>query len=223
MYHFPKYFRRATDDAAIYYSARSGTEYHHPKVEGQIVVDVGAHIGGFTEYALQHGAVGVHAFEANAANFDYLQRNCGHHSNAYLNQAALWWSNKDQLRSCPVSRKNTGGAFLKHASEAQVPLITLPDYLQAHQLSHIDLLKLDCEGSEFPILYSLPPEVLRNIKRILGEFHNGYAAQLFHYDHERQPHINFLLPYLTAQGFRCTLLRTGSNGLGIFEAKRVGA
>src|SRR5207302_3010451 len=47
--------------------------------------------------------------------------------------------------------------------------LTLEDLMQEHGLDHIDILKLDCEGSEFSILSKTPS--LDRIGLIVGEYH----------------------------------------------------
>jgi hypothetical protein len=37
----------------------------------------------------------------------------------------------------------------------------------------IDLLKLDCEGSEYSIFFNAQPENLESIQRVILEYHDG--------------------------------------------------
>jgi len=54
-----------------------------------------------------------------------------------------------------------------------IPLGALLD-----QHGHVDLAKIDCEGSEFEILYSLTSEQLARIDALVGEIHScvGFAG-----------------------------------------------
>jgi len=62
-------------------------------------------------------------------------------------------------------------------------------------LEYCDLLKLDCEGAEYPILMNAPQTVLRRIHRIIMEYHDR-AGCYTHTDLET---------FLIANGFRvCT-------------------
>ena len=47
---------------------------------------------------------------------------------------------------------------------------TLEDIMKSLGVDHIDLLKLDCEGSEFSILENTPS--LDKIRFIVGEYHD---------------------------------------------------
>jgi hypothetical protein len=43
--------------------------------------------------------------------------------------------------------------------------------MQQNAIKHCDLLKMDCEGSEYEILRSARPETLRCVDKIVGEYH----------------------------------------------------
>ena len=56
-------------------------------------------------------------------------------------------------------------------SGESVPVTTLDEVLRSTNLARIDLLKLDCEGAEFPILKSADGALLGRIGAIVGEYH----------------------------------------------------
>ena len=219
-YH-PQYYREDTEDAAIFANVCSGNEYGGVEVADKTVVDIGAHIGGFTHYAVRQRAKAIHAFEPHLDNFRYLALNCAQMPQVTLNYCAVWWNDTDQLCSQPTNKTNTGGAQIVPAKGKQpTPQIRLENYMFQHQISQIDVLKLDCEGSEFPILYGLPKSCLANISLIIGEYHNGYAQELYPYSPAKQPHIKSLLRYLSRCGFVGSVQRQGDENLGVFIARR---
>jgi len=57
------------------------------------------------------------------------------------------------------------------------PVITLEQLLMDYTPQGIDLLKLDCEGAEYPILLATKPETLKAIRRIVMEYHDLDARQ----------------------------------------------
>ena len=64
--------------------------------------------------------------------------------------------------------------------------MTLPQIFQQYQIDTIDFLKLDCEGSEYDILYNLGATMFERIAVISLEFHDlhdpersGYTLALF--------------------------------------------
>jgi hypothetical protein len=54
-----------------------------------------------------------------------------------------------------------------------VEAVSLPDIFASNRLDHIDLLKLDCEGAEYDILYRCPDSLLQRVNLIAMETHNG--------------------------------------------------
>lgn len=57
--------------------------------------------------------------------------------------------------------------------DAEVSLVTLDDVLHECRLDRCDLLKLDCEGAEYEILFGASDESLARIDHIVGEYHEG--------------------------------------------------
>lgn len=53
-----------------------------------------------------------------------------------------------------------------------VSCITLAEIIQQNNLQTIDLLKVDCEGSEYDIFYNTDPELLRRCTRMTVEVHD---------------------------------------------------
>ena len=56
--------------------------------------------------------------------------------------------------------------------EIEVPATTLTDILQNLKDSRIDILKMDCEGAEYTILYNTPKETLLLVTTMLIEVHD---------------------------------------------------
>jgi FkbM family methyltransferase len=53
----------------------------------------------------------------------------------------------------------------------KIPATSLASIIADNDLQQIDLLKLDCEGSEYPILYESPKSVFTKIKKMVIEVH----------------------------------------------------
>jgi hypothetical protein len=65
--------------------------------------------------------------------------------------------------------------------------------MEENGITRCDLLKMDCEGAEYEILYNCPPDYLRRIDQIAMEVHRG--------DKEDQ-NIDALEKFFRQQGFR---------------------
>ncbi len=79
-------------------------------------------------------------------------------------------------RSFFVNGNATNGHSLcrqdKGATEVAVEAISLGDFIKAHKIRRVDLLKMDCEGAEYEIMLNCPKAVLGKITRIAMECHS---------------------------------------------------
>ncbi len=88
-----------------------------------------------------------------------------------------------------------------------IPCTTLENILTTNNLPVIDLLKLDCEGAEFEILYQSHNSTLARITNIKMEYHNNPL--------EATQNITALTEFLTARGFTQTLYKPANQNIGI--------
>ena len=150
-----------------------------------VVVDVGAHIGVFSYLCYVQGSRAVYAYEPGARNFGLLTRNAGSLPGVHVFQKAVWRSDGDSeatLFLAAAVDDNTGSHTVlaqRHvdfrsqalcstgAAAAPVAAVSLDEILAG--FGRVKLLKLDCEGSEFPIL--LTSRQLEKVERIVAEVH----------------------------------------------------
>jgi FkbM family methyltransferase len=151
-------------------------ELFHPK-EGDIVIDVGAHMGRYTITSSKYvGPQGkVIAVEAHPYNFKILQRNIS--LNRLTNVTAMncaVYSKKDRLKLYLPDEEQ--GYTMHHSlmtnyliskySEGiekkyiEVEAYTLDNLLQISGINQVNWIKIDVEGAEY--------EVLRGAKEILS-------------------------------------------------------
>ncbi len=175
------------------------SKYGEPVHNGWVVVDIGAGIG---DYAI-HAAYGnpdavVYAFEPFPSSHQLLVQNLTNNaiSNVVVFQQAVWsrdgWLALDLSSGEPLqisSRDNDD--LLDDHDVVRVEAVSLESLFQRENLSHIDVLKLDCEGAEYEILMGAPMKVLHKIKRIIMEYHDLDSAH----------HHGILEDFLTTQGF----------------------
>lgn len=57
-----------------------------------------------------------------------------------------------------------------------IECVSLDDVFEQKQIEKCDLLKLDCEGSEYEILQRCRPETLNHVRRIVGEYHESSCS-----------------------------------------------
>lgn len=198
-------------------------------VEGW-VIDIGAHIGIMTvAIAVDFPETKVVAVEAIPDNADLVLQNAalnGLLSRVFVEHAAAW----DQSEfAVPITydyasvgvEDGAGGPIIdspyvrdsryignifeypegeQQASTIIVPTLSLGAIIAKYEMDEVALLKIDCEGCEYPFLSD--PAVAK-VKRIIGEFHKGSAGiQKF----LRKTHT--------------MTVRLDRGGVGIFEGNR---
>lgn len=156
------------------------TRFGVPVEDDWTVVDIGAGVGDFAILAARSGpGVRVYAYEPFPESYQLLTRNLKlnavHNVNAF--QQAVWRQvgtlELDLTGGEPlqIASREGDGAELP-AETVEVQAVTLGDVLDDQGLARIDLLKLDCEGAEYPILMASPPAALARVDRIIMEYHD---------------------------------------------------
>ena len=131
----------------------SGIYQAHFDLGPGLVLDLGAHIGFFSEIACGAGAT-VIAFEPEARNFLRLAARLTR-TNCFIHQtAALDENGTAELYLCP---DNTGAhSLFEKENRESTPCATLNIGAYCYKLGlHPDFIKIDTEGSEYHILKSL--------------------------------------------------------------------
>jgi FkbM family methyltransferase len=144
------------------------------------VLDIGAHIGAFTLLAC-HAWPGarVIACEADVENFDLLRRNLAARQGVETVQTAILGEEVREADFFAVPDKataNSGGGSCTRAEpgsmKMRVPALSVKRLWDTARLTTCDLLKLDCEGAEVPILRGLATAgLLGRVRHIVGEWH----------------------------------------------------
>ena len=144
-----------------------------------IIIDIGAHIGIFSVFAVKQAKnVLVYSYEPCPENFVFLKENiklnnfkrnikpfeigvcgkAGHYdlliNNDYMQLATMFfqknWRNKKMIN---------------------ISCTTLKDIFKYNNINKCNFLKIDCEGTEYEILYNTPEEYLKRIETIVAELH----------------------------------------------------
>lgn len=159
----------------------------------KVVVDIGAHIGTFaTLVHRMNPAARIICVEACPENLEALNANVGHFA-AVVHAACSY--EPEELALCNSVRANctsTGGSMVVPATELSSlaqgeywpdarPLakVNLEELGQQFGFNMIDLLKLDCEGSEFSILGGCD---LSRVRFVVGEYHGQARWDRFRED-----------------------------------------
>lgn len=84
----------------------------------------------------------------------------------------------------------------------RVPAISLQQILEENGIARADLVKMDCEGSEYPIIYETPASCWRKIALLTIEVHD--------LDLERR-NVGYLTRFLEDQGYEVVSVPVQSN------------
>jgi len=147
----------------------------------RIILDIGANTGLFTLYAARQAPQAkIFAVEPFPATFKRLRQAVSEHHLAEritcLNFALTGDGGIRLMRDDLLpSQRRALVPLGKSAPGIQVEARTLEELLREHAPDRIDLLKMDIEGSEYEVLLSTSPNVLRKIRRIALEYHGDHA------------------------------------------------
>ena len=175
-------------------------KYSEPIQDGWKILDIGGGIGDFTIFAaLGRPSSAVYAFEPTPQSFALLQENLRLNKVANVQgYAEAVWSEKGTLAI--DTTVGEPGQFISQQVEGAapqngkvlVPSVSLAEVFGRLGLEQVDLMKMDCEGAEYPVLFNASDEVLGRIKRMVMEYHDN-VTEFTHVDLER---------YLSAHGFQ---------------------
>lgn len=165
-------FRNNTIDSYIFYKVVHQNEYKLPDdLTGKIIIDIGAHIGSFTVACLQRNAEAIYAYEAHPENYKIAVKNIK--GQASVENLAVW--NKNTKLGYNDLSFNTGQHKVGGSNDNKtIDAVSFDDIINKITTKHnkrIDILKIDCEGAEYQILY--PSCALYSVDNIAGEYHNN--------------------------------------------------
>lgn len=145
-----------------------------------IVLDIGGGIGAFAVFAAVHGAREVHTFEPIPESFRLLTTNVASFPTVFAEQAAVTVDAGTAFMSgfhpMPDGIINTGLPSVCDTGLA-VPAVSIHDVLARRP--RWDMVKLDIEGHEFPLLAALSATEFARIDVITMEFHHDDEATAY--------------------------------------------
>lgn len=143
-----------------------------------VILDVGAHIGFFVIYArLLNARAKVFAYEPLETNFSVMKENLKRNgfSDVACKNVAVCAS--FGMREIYVNEDSHNHSFYLVPVSGEkkkvniLSIVSILEKLRKEGILNIDLVKLDCEGSEFEILQSLKIEHFVRIRCFYIEFH----------------------------------------------------
>ena len=141
------------------------------------ILDIGANVGSFSLYAVaRFPGNRVLAFEPDPVNYAQLAKNASFNPDRNLvivNEAVGDKSGEARFSNDQQVGFTTGGRIVEadapHAFT--VKMVGIDDLFGRYGIRRCGLLKLDCEGAEFPILHAASLSVLDRIDQMVIEVH----------------------------------------------------
>ncbi len=187
----------------------------------EVIIDIGAHVGTVTVYlAKLFPHAKIFAFEPMPSNFECLKKNLTEnniHNVTPVNAAVT----KDGRNLQFTYRLSLGQSQTPHMSSSEihknkdnthetvnldVNSVSLNEFFKAHNIHSVRLLKIDCEGAEYEVLYNY--DHLKKTSHIRGELHSSAE--------ENNALINFLITNGDLESYRFTRNKIGENELSGF-------
>jgi len=142
------------------------------------IVDIGANVGYFSLYALyKFPKARVYSFEPMPFCFRELKQYADTYRNMSLSVYNYAVGRDDGTIDFYVKDEgefSTDSSIIPDSTRKRIEVKTIKwnTLMNMIQVSQVDILKLDCEGSEYPILYNLSPEEFSRINSISIEAHD---------------------------------------------------
>lgn len=152
---------------------------------GDVVIDVGGHLGTFTRLALFKGAKQVVVIEPEPTNLACLKKTfrAELQNRSVLLVEAAAWDSRDTLTFSVPPESNTGSGVpgeggIYFESTIEVPAITIDEAVMELGLDRVDFLKMDIEGAE--------SEAITGAKGILARHGPRLALCTYHGKGDRE-------------------------------------
>ena len=149
---------------------------------GYRILDIGAYNGDTPLFFAAHGAEKVIAAEPAPDNYALARKNITdspYNDRIELLPMAVAATDGEMLfhldpgnpQSHTLSPTDENAPYVTYTEQVKVPVWSFARLVAHSGWEAIDLVKLDCEGAEFPIILETPPEVLKKVQKWVIEYH----------------------------------------------------
>lgn len=156
--------------------------------DGDVVIDIGGNIGMVSIYlAKKYPFLKIYAFEPVKQNYENFLKNIElNNINKDIIKVfnlAITKDRRDVILTSPFNNSGASNIYNNFRGSGNIILnndisiksITFDDIFSNNNISKCKLLKIDCEGAEYEILYSANVENLKNCEYMRAEFHKFYG------------------------------------------------
>lgn len=148
-----------------------------------VIIDIGAHIGTFSILcSIKYPEGIIYAYEACHETFRILKENTevNNLSRVHTFHRAVAGVKGTTKLFHSEENGNWGHSITKALSGSfeVVNSTTLEDIIVEHGIDSIDLIKLNCEGAEFEILFNTPPSLIKKIELGIILYHEDLDTKI---------------------------------------------
>ncbi len=137
-----------------------------------VVVDVGCNVGTFS-LLMSPLSQQIHAIDIAGENIDNLNATIQENNITNIKTYHCGISGRSERRNYKLDPdQGLGGSMLDREGESSIETYAFADFMSAHGIKHVDVLKIDIEGAELEVISS-PTFPKERITTILGEIHYG--------------------------------------------------
>lgn len=185
------YYRENTNDQNTVQAVFAEDEYFLNKIlcrPDGIIIDIGAHIGSFSILAATlFPRAKIFSYEPCAENYEIFIKSIEHNklgNQIQANLKAVWGKDDEVIQIYFGDETAFGTAHRFNCShypgwgktdidkKFDIETVSLHRILTDNKIDRVDVLKVDCEGSEYNIFQKSSIEDLKKIDIIVGEYHN---------------------------------------------------
>jgi len=187
-----------------------------------VVIDIGANIGAYSIFAAMPENNTVYSYEPMPENFDLLKENIRINNlgkkifpfnfgvSSRREMRRLYLGDSPFHSFLPANESPFNSLYSATGPSKQefskINCLSLKDIFDENNIPLCNLLKMDCEGAEYEILYNTPDEYFKRIKEIRLEYHNHSSPQSNDGEH--------LKSFLEKKGFTVKKFKKGSEHQG---------
>jgi FkbM family methyltransferase len=169
--------------------------------KNSLIIDIGAHIGAFSIYcSTKYSPNSTYAYEPFPENYNLMKENIRINNIKNIKTFQYAITNEEGTKSLFLDNKsNAGHSLIKRSrSSINIRTMTLEQIFFLNNISHCDLLKLDCEGSEFEIIKHTSQNTLRKVRYLSLEFHEKIL--------DKNIHLPIIIDKLKQVGFNLSFI-----------------
>lgn len=199
--------------AVVFLKKDYGTVQDH-----SLVVDIGANIGAYSLFSATTAAdTMVYALEPMPETYrlflENIRLNNLEKKIIPFNAAIAGKSGRRKLFIKQGSPFNSLYSGAGEGTSIEINCISLRDLFDQNNIKRCDMLKIDCEGAEYELLYATPKEYLDRVREIRMEYHDAPSGSGYT--------IDGLVSFLRQRGYQVKRLKKTGEQSGIAWFERV--